>query len=141
MVSRSPSSDTPGVARDENPAKPASPEQAHLNGRPGAVLNSEYRTDVPAAWAEFQRQCQPAPRVVLRSTRMPPPPRRARGRAPRQARNTRTRGSRRTSRAQARAPDDPDGDGEPAKRGRPDAVVPDRHVVRPRSGRVRGGRR
>jgi hypothetical protein len=115
-------------------AKPAAPEQARrkfasdLNGRPGAVLNGEYWNDVPAAWADFERQSRvergkPVGAILNGQPMNVTMPRGVRGRAPRMATNTRTRGSRRTSGAQARAPDS-SGDPEP-----PPSVGPRRVVA------------
>jgi hypothetical protein len=103
---------------DRDAAKPAAPEQARrkfasdLNGRPGAVLNGEYWKDTTAAWAAFEDLCnEPAPGAILNGKPWTDTtqPRRARGRAPRMARNTRTRGSRRSSAASRGSPsDDPE---------------------------------
>jgi hypothetical protein len=135
----------PPEQHEAKPAEQHEPEQA----RQTATLNGKVRTDVAAAWNEFMRLGnEPAPRVVLRS--MPPPPRTARGRAPRMASNARTRGSRRSSAASRGSPssDDPEPPSPPrASPPRPPKKPPrklgnpGRKDVRPRSARVRGGRR
>jgi hypothetical protein len=130
----------PPEQHEAKPAEQHEPDQA----RQTATLGGKVWTDVAGAWAEFMRLGnEPAPRVVLRSTRMPPPPRGARGRAPRRATNVRGRGSRRSAASRGSPTDDPEPPPPPRRAAPPRPPKrlgnPGRSDVRPRS--VRGGRR
>lgn len=88
----------------------------------------------PAACDEGGRWTRTSYGTVSQSPAPPPPQRtRSSGRAPREARNSRRRGSRRGERATASSSDDPDSDPEPAERRcqnrRCQADISQRHVL------------
>jgi hypothetical protein len=120
----------PEATSSSGPPKDVAPEKGMtLYGRHATY--DEYMQEMAASGVPYQQ----TPGGGVRFDGIFPKVARAPASRPRTVRPTRagrttvigrTRSSRRRGRAQARAPDDPDGEGEPAKRGQLDV---ERHVV------------